>query len=117
LTRKAQLNERGEVAVSKSKVHIVSSSFISGSGVEIVICTVHGEVLEFTGCQIIGVCEISACDPKSITIFTTYDLKCNIFYIVECGNGILILSREGGLKVWDVVLNFSLYWTLLCYSD
>jgi len=69
------------------------------SGVEIVICTSHGEVLEFSGCQIRDICEISCLDPKSITIFTTYDFKCNIFYIISSGNGIIILSRKGGLKV------------------
>jgi hypothetical protein len=49
----------------------VFSFFILGSGVEIVICTSHGEVLEYSGCQIHDICEISCCDPKSITIFTT----------------------------------------------
>jgi hypothetical protein len=76
--------------------------------VEIVICTSHGEVLEFSGCQILDVCEISCFDPKSITVFTTYDFKCNIFYIIRSGNGIIILSRKRGLKVSDIVTWFSL---------
>jgi hypothetical protein len=96
-------------------VHVFSF-FIPGSGVEIVICTSHGEVLEFTGCQILDVCEIPCCDPKSITVFTTYDFKCNIFYIISSGNGIIILSRQGGLKVCDIVTQFCLYLTSHCHN-
>jgi hypothetical protein len=82
--------------------------------VEIVICTSHGEVLEFSGCQIHDICEISCLDPKSITIFTTYDFKCNIFYIISSGDGIIILSRKGGLKVCDIVTEFCLCLTCHC---
>ena len=81
---------------------------------EIVICTSLGEVLEFSGCQIRDVCEISCLDPKSITVFTTYDFKCNIFYIISSGNGIIILSRKGGLKVCDIVTEFCLSLTCHC---
>ena len=81
----------------------IFSFFILGSGVEIVICTSHGEVLEFSDCQIRDICEISYLDPKSITIFTTYDFKCNIFYVISSENGIIILSRKRGLKVCDIV--------------
>ncbi|XP_023727938.1 uncharacterized protein LOC111875710 [Cryptotermes secundus] len=80
---------------------VAQKPILKSSGVEIIICTVHGEVLEFSGCHIVGICEISVFDPKSITIFTTYDFKCNIFYIIESGNGIIILSRERGLKVME----------------
>jgi len=92
----------------KSFFFNVFSFFILGSGVEIVICTSHGEVLEFSGCQIHDICEISCLDPKSITVFTTYDSKCNIFYIISSGNGIIILSRKGGLKVCDIATKFCL---------
>jgi hypothetical protein len=96
-------------------VHVFSF-FILGSGVEIVICTSHGEVLEFSGCQIRDICEISCLDPKSIIIFTTYDFKCNIFYIISSGNGIIILSRKEGLKVCDIVTEFCLCLTCHCHN-
>jgi hypothetical protein len=80
------------------------SSFISGCGVEIVICTVHGEVLEFSDRQIVGVCNISCLNPQSITIFTSYDFQCNIFYIIKSENGIILLSRKRGLEVCDIVM-------------
>lgn len=79
------------------------SSFISGSGVEIVICTSHGEVLEFCNHQIVGVCNISCINPKSVTVFTSYDFECNIFYIIRSENGVIILSRKRGLKVCDMI--------------
>lgn len=94
----------------------IFSFFILGCGVEIVICTSHGEVLEFSGCQIRDICEISCCDPKSITIYTTYGFKCNIFYIISSGNGIIILSRKGGLKVCDIVTEFCLCLTCHCHN-
>lgn len=80
------------------------------------ICTSHGEVLEFSGCQIREICEISCLDPKSITVFTTYDFKCNIFYIISSGNGIIILSRKGGLKVCDIVTEFCLCLACHCHN-
>ncbi|XP_021937902.1 uncharacterized protein LOC110838717 isoform X2 [Zootermopsis nevadensis] len=75
------------------------STILTGSGVEIVICTSHGEVLEFCDRKIVGICPISCFNPKSITIFTSYDFQCNIFYIIRSENGIIILSRKRGLKV------------------
>jgi hypothetical protein len=86
---------------------------IPGSGVDIVICTAHGQVMEFSGHQIVDLCEISCFDPKSISIFTTYDFKCNMFYIIKSGNGITILSRERGLKVCDI-MQFSFHLTSHC---
>ncbi|XP_068083458.1 uncharacterized protein [Anabrus simplex] len=67
-------------------------------GVDIVICTKSGQLLEFSNKRICGVCEIQTPRAESINYFLSYDPLAR-YYVIKAGSVLHIVAKMDQLKV------------------